>query len=108
LFVFFPCLVCRMLPVVLDCPFLIALPFSLTFIQENRITIRCLLLVDFSNISISVPTHRLLKGWYHQGLIILLTSMYIDIVYLLICLFHVHRCCLFTDMSISGVNECSP
>ena len=62
LFVFFPCLVCRMLPVVLDCPFLIALPFSLTFIQENRITISFLLLVGFSNISISVPTHRLLKG----------------------------------------------
>jgi hypothetical protein len=39
---------------------------------------------------------------------VFLTSMYIDIVYLLICLFHVHRCCLFTDMSISGVNECSP
>ena len=39
---------------------------------------------------------------------VFLTSMYIDIVYLLICLFHVHRCCLFTDMSISGVNEYSP
>jgi hypothetical protein len=47
---------------VLDCLFLIALPFSLSFIQENRITIRFLLLVGFSNISISVPTHRLLKG----------------------------------------------